>query len=1029
MIRTASIKSTFLMFFFLLFFKTSISQIQTTEIEWQKCIGGTADEYTGTILTTSNNGLLISGSTSSNDGNVTGNHGGFSDCWIVKIDSNQIIEWQKTLGGSLDDIFSDMKFTSNKEILITASSSSLDGDVTMNNGDLDFWIIVIDTLGLIQWQKSYGGSYIDQVSSSQQTEDGGFIIAGSSASNNGDVTGNHGQMDYWIVKLDSSGNLEWQKSLGGNLLEFAEEIIQTLDGGYIVVGSAASNNGDVTGNHGSDDYWVVKLDNLGNIEWQKCYGGSGADYGNSILQMADGGYLISGQSFSNDGDVTGNHGALDIWVLKINSIGDLLWQQSYGGSGTEQCKDLIKKGNNAGYLIIGNSASSDGDVYINRGGPDCWILEIDTFGNILWQQTFGGSVSDWGTSIVQESENTFTLAGRSFSNNGSVYGNQGGSDYWMLRFKLGDTQKHIRGLLFNDVNEDCLVSPSEPGLSNLTIHQIQPSSRFLNSNSIGQFQIPIYSTGNYSFEPFVPLYLQTFIKNNCISNYNFQIDSLNIDTSGFDFGLEIEECPLLLVDVSSTIRRPCFKSTTTIAYRNDGFADQTNIEIFLELPDSMVALSASQSYSTNSSGQFVFFIDTLKPGQSGTINILDSMFCDFTLINTQACTKAWINPANNCYNNLLDPTPWDSSNIVLDGGIELDNSGDTCYRFVIANTGEVMQDSFVYYIYSGLGFIQSDSFLLGYNDSIVITICGVEYAQVLVNQHLNHPIAKSIFFSPLSTDTTIVNIYEFINIDDQLESAIECLTVVNSFDPNDKQATPSGWSSANFVETNTQLDYKIRFQNTGTAPAFNVEIIDTIDVNVLDVSKLILGGSSHPYEFELSGDSGQVVFHFKFKNINLIDSFTNEPLSHGFVSFKIGAYDNIPQGTVVNNFADIYFDFNPAIRTNTSMITLQDSVPKDLSTMVSIINSANIINISDPSLNWNVYPNPSANSFIIELSVVDNPYTLEILNILGQVMFSETKSTKLSSIDSSNWSNGIYHISIRDDNGNLIGSKKVIVNH
>ena len=170
----------------------------------------------------------------------------------------------------------------------------------------------------IEWQKCLGGTNDDRAYSIQQTSDGGFIVASITGSNDGDVSGNHGYDDAWVVKLNSSGNIEWQKCLGGTSYDVANSIQQTSDGGFIVSGYTGSNDGDVSGNHGVYDYWVVKLNSSGDIEWQKCLGGTDYDYAYSIHQTSDGGFIVAGNTASNDGDVSGNHGASDAWVVKLN---------------------------------------------------------------------------------------------------------------------------------------------------------------------------------------------------------------------------------------------------------------------------------------------------------------------------------------------------------------------------------------------------------------------------------------------------------------------------------------------------------------------------------------------------------------------------------------------------------------------------------------------------------------------------------------------------------------------------------------
>ena len=182
----------------------------------------------------------------------------------------------------------------------------------------------------IVWQKCLGGSSTDYALSIRQTTDGGSIVAGSSFSNDGDVSGNHGYDDYWVVKLNSVGEIVWQKSLGGSYHDYAYSIRQTTDGGFIIAGWSESNDGDVSGHHGSTDYydyWVVKLNSAGEIEWQKCLGGSDGDVAWSIHQTSDGGFIVAGHSNSNDGDVSGWHEGYDdiggnplpdYWVVKLS---------------------------------------------------------------------------------------------------------------------------------------------------------------------------------------------------------------------------------------------------------------------------------------------------------------------------------------------------------------------------------------------------------------------------------------------------------------------------------------------------------------------------------------------------------------------------------------------------------------------------------------------------------------------------------------------------------------------------------------
>jgi hypothetical protein len=415
---------------FIIIYTNSFAQNDIT-IQWQKCYGGSFVEIGRSVEQTIDGGYVIAGFTDSNDSNVSGNHG-YGDYWVVKTDQSGMIQWQKCYGGSsYDDAFC-IKQTIDGGYIIAGITQSYDGEVTGIHGQQDIWIVKIDPSGIIQWQKCYGGSSYEYVHEIQQTTDGGYIFAGDAASNDGDVTGNHGNYDYWVVKIDQTGAIQWEKCFGGSGGEAAWGIQQTLDGGFIAVGGTESNNGDVTFNHGGLDLWVVKTDPSGVIQWQKSYGGSGDDvaWGGS-QQTTDGGYIISGSTTSIDGDITDNHGGNDYWVVKTDQSGVILWQKTYGGSGEDMAYD-IQQTNNEGYIICGSSKSNDGDVTGNHGMHDYWVVKTDPFGTIQWQRSCGGSDDDVAYSIRQTINGSYMVVGWTGSLSGDVTDNHGYRDYWLV---------------------------------------------------------------------------------------------------------------------------------------------------------------------------------------------------------------------------------------------------------------------------------------------------------------------------------------------------------------------------------------------------------------------------------------------------------------------------------------------------------------------------------------------------------------------------------------------------------------------
>jgi len=406
--------------------------LTTNIISWQKSLGGSSSEYAYSIQQTTDGGYIIAGFSGSNDGDVTGNQG-FLDYWIVKLTSTGDIDWQKSLGGNSDDRANSIQQTTDGGYIIAGYSGSNDGDVTGNHGMNDCWIVKLTSEGVIDWQKSLGGSNKDQANSIQQTTDGGYIIAGFSGSNDGDVTGNHGSYDYWVVKLTSTGDIEWEKSLGGSDIDQANSIQQTTDGSYIIAGFSYSNDGDVSGNHGGADYWIVKLTSTGDIDWQMSLGGSGNDLAKSVQKtVTSGNYIIAGYSNSNDGDVSGNHGERDYWIVLLISETTIYWQKSLGGSGNDFAQ-AIQQTTEGGFIIAGYSDSNDGDISGNNGDEDAWIVKLTIQSEMEWQKSLGGLYPDGAYSIQQTTDGGYIIAGYSNSNDGDVSGNHGVYDCWVLK--------------------------------------------------------------------------------------------------------------------------------------------------------------------------------------------------------------------------------------------------------------------------------------------------------------------------------------------------------------------------------------------------------------------------------------------------------------------------------------------------------------------------------------------------------------------------------------------------------------------
>ena len=307
------------------------------------------------------------------------------------------LQWQKTYGGSAYDFAHALVQSSDGGYLISGYARSGDGDVTLSYGQEDLWILKLDKSGNIVWQSTFGGTGGDGASSAQQASDGSYILAGITHSWNGDVTDSHGVHDMWVVKIDSTGKLQWKECIGGSVTDDGNAISLTSDGGFILTGTCDSNDGNFTMNHGKHDFGVVKLNASGNIEWQKSLGGTNDEEPYAVVQSSDGNYVVAGYSFSNDKDVSGNHGGKDIWIVKISASAQKLFYADEDGDGFGNGqKQMMACSAPAGYVAdftdcndannlvhphqsdLCNGIDDDCDAYTDEDGLTAQITPINT---------------------------------------------------------------------------------------------------------------------------------------------------------------------------------------------------------------------------------------------------------------------------------------------------------------------------------------------------------------------------------------------------------------------------------------------------------------------------------------------------------------------------------------------------------------------------------------------------------------------------------------------------------------------------
>lgn len=427
-------KKYFILSLFITF--SAIASAQPTAgkpIRWERSYGGTMNETAYSIVKTDDGDYIVAGTTFSNDNDVTFNNGNL-DFWVVKINSVGGKQWQKTYGGSGDDVAKSIVQTSDLGYMVVGYTNSNDGDVTVHNGNNDFWAVKLSPTGALQWEKTFGGSDIDEANDVIQTFDGGFLIAGRCYSSDSGITDHRGLFDAWLIKTDALGDIQWRKSYGGTGTDEAKSVIQLTDNSFLMACSSNSNNIDVTQNFGEEDYWLVKLSPTGFIQWSKTLGGSFSDIPSKLIQTKDGNYFVQGSSSSLSGDVSGNHGASDFWAVSINTGGGIIWQKSLGGSGIDEGTSVYQL-QDSSFILCGHTQSYDGDVIGNHGMTDSWVIRLDQFGGMKWTKSLGGSNYDYCYALAPGNFASTVIAGSSSSSDGNVSQNKGMDDYWIANVK------------------------------------------------------------------------------------------------------------------------------------------------------------------------------------------------------------------------------------------------------------------------------------------------------------------------------------------------------------------------------------------------------------------------------------------------------------------------------------------------------------------------------------------------------------------------------------------------------------------
>lgn len=433
----------------------------------QTSLGGSNYDEGHYILQTRDGGFIVCGLTFSNDGDFHATDIINGDAYIAKYNKLRQLEWTKTYGGSGNDVFNNIAQTYDGGYIATGQTTSNDGDVSGNHGNNDVWLVKLSASGKIEWQKCFGGSGDDFGEAVLQTFYGGYAVSCFVNSNDGDISGNHntdGNFDGWFFQVGPKGNLLFQHCYGGSDFDGFFAMVPSYSGSFILYGASSSNDGDVSGNHGNGDAWVVKVNAFGKILWQRAVGGSGSEAvgANEITTVNDGNVVIDGGSNSHDGDINASNDTSNSFVIKLNAVtGSIIWSKSYTEPSLRYGVGIFAT-KDGGTVETGDVVPSS-----DLSTKDVLISRFDKNGNEEWYKTLGGSDFDGSVNGYETFNGDLNILCETASTDGDVKYNHGNVDEWII--KLGRCGERLDDEKPVSDNEDRAVTKKNPGINNPVI--------------------------------------------------------------------------------------------------------------------------------------------------------------------------------------------------------------------------------------------------------------------------------------------------------------------------------------------------------------------------------------------------------------------------------------------------------------------------------------------------------------------------------------------------------------------------------
>lgn len=840
-----------------------------------------------------------------------------------------------------------------------------------------------NTPNTLNWHEPvFADMTIDAIGANlKNTLDGNYIVLGSIAS---EITVSENLHELILTKLDANGLQLWSKTYNSSGNDIGVSVIPAPAGGFWLLKNVQMDSSSPT------TIWLMKTDENGELEWETNLSTSTGDTANDMV-LTESGELV----------ITGNNENQDLFVLKTNAAGEQIWRQDYDFP----MQNMIGKGIIEDYendlVVVGQRIMED------DGKIDPFAAKISTNGTPIWEKFYPRENINRGfNDIALAPSGQYLMGGFSQLSEGS--------DSYGARFAKSDTFGIIKGGLiqgnvFHDFDLDCTMNNDEIGLEDWVVQAVNDTlSFYTNTDENGNYFLPVDTKSgapiDYTVSAFPISSYWDFCEN------DIPVAASYLDTIAIDFAAQaLINCPFPELQLNNTAIRPCESSDIQVQYCNTGTAVAENAGMEITLHDFLTFENSTITPTTNNGQTYTFDFGEVPINECVSFVITAMVDCDAE-IGDVLCMDAQIFPDTIC---MVPGQAW--SGALLQANYTCNNDE---IQFNIENIGSAnMNEALDYIIIEDAVLLMQGNVDLAPTQNIqpdALPLDGSIY-HLILPQESGAPGAPWITLNandcPNGTNSEFNQLPNYQGNPFMLTF---CLPTVGPYDPNDKQAYPVGVGENHDILPNTNLEYKIRFQNVGTDTAFRVVIRDTLS-QFVNPASIVPGLSSHPYDWRLDGD-GHLTF--TFQNINLPDSTTNLAASQGFITYKIAQREDLAEGTRIENRAGIYFDFNDPIITNTTFHTIKY--------WLDIIDET--VTVAQPTMEVKIMPNPMTNGAWIELkgSEYDEMLELTLFDVTGK------KIKTVQGTDGKIWlkrdglNAGMYFFTIEND-GIWQASGKVLI--